>query len=48
MRLEFGLKPGVTRRLTLELFDEKPELESERLIMHPGQLDLPLYHDVGR
>ena len=43
-----GLKPGVTRRLTLELFDEKPELESERLIMHPAQLDMPLYYDVGK
>ena len=43
-----GLKPGVVRRLTLELFDDRPELESERLIVDPAQLDMPLYYDAGK
>lgn len=42
------LKAGARRRMTLELFDDRPKLESERLIMHPSQLELPLYYDLGR
>ena len=38
---------GSVHRITLELFDEHPELEGERLIMDSDAFDLRLYYDVN-
>ena len=39
---------GTTHRLTVELYDNHPELEGERLVMDSTAFTLPLYYDVGR
>ena len=37
---------GTTHRLTLELYDDHPELEGRRLVMDVDDVTLPLYYDV--
>ncbi|MBU0679479.1 MAG: hypothetical protein KJ626_15370 [Verrucomicrobia bacterium] len=38
---------GRTYRMKLELFDDRPELEGERLITDMDEFSLPLYYDTG-
>ena len=38
-------RPGQSYRLTLERFDEHPELQSLKIIGDGDRLDLPLFHD---
>ncbi len=38
--------PGEVRGMTLELFDARPELEGERLVMDSDEFALPLYYDL--
>ncbi len=37
---------GQENTLTLELYDDHPELEGERLVMDSEEFDLPLFYDV--
>ena len=45
--LDLGKEQGGTYPLTLELFDDHPELEGERLLMETDEFDLPLYYETG-
>ena len=36
---------GDVSRMTLELYDSRPELDGERLVMETRQFTLPLYYD---
>ncbi len=38
--------PGEVRRMTMEPFDARPELEGERLVMDSDEFVLPLYYDL--
>lgn len=39
-------EPGQTYRMTVEYFDDRPELEGEWVAMETGDLLLPLYYDT--
>ena len=39
---------GTVYQMTLELFDDHPELEGERLVMDSDDFNLRLYYDVGQ
>ncbi|MFC1461548.1 LamG-like jellyroll fold domain-containing protein [Verrucomicrobiota bacterium] len=38
---------GTIYRITLEPYDERPELEGERQVMDTDELLLPMYYDIG-
>ena len=38
---------GDTYRLALELYDDHPELEGQRLVMDTNEFSLPLYYDTA-
>lgn len=40
-------REGETYRLTLEAYDDHPELEGQRLVMDTDEFDLTLYYDAG-
>ncbi len=42
-----GRVEGDLYRLTLELYDDHPELEGQRLVMDSDDFELDLYYDVG-
>ena len=46
--VQIGRQTGKTCRLTLEAFDDHPQLESERRVSAIEELDLPLFYDVAR
>ena len=39
--------PSETYHLTLELYDDHPELEGQRLVMDTKEFALPLYYDIS-
>lgn len=46
--VQIGKQTGKTYRLTLEPFDDHPQLESERRVSAIEDVDLPLFYDVAR
>ena len=39
---------GEVYRMTLEPYDDRPELEGQRLVMDTDHFELPLFYDLGR
>jgi len=46
--LPVNRRKGMSYRLTLERFDDNPQLQAERRVDDIDEFDLPLYYDVGR